>query len=343
MHPSRRHQKGGHIPRAMSWSGGATIGAALGMFCCTLRDGWAAFRHHYAAGNLEWFQMFFMGVTHACALYALFVVVPSGRVMWQTYVEAAVLLFLSGLGVTAGAHRLWSHRSYSAAWPLRLFLMLCQATSFQRSVYSWATNHRVHHKHSDSEADPHNVNRGFFYSHIGWLFVKRNAAYEAALAQLDASDLWDDPIVRFQHVVDSIGSLSFFSQTMCFPVPAFVAHYGWGEDFWVAYFIAGHLRFVMSLHATFCVNSFAHMYGMRPYDAAIPPAENRWVSYVAIGEGWHNYHHKFPYDYATSEFGHTQQFNPTKLFIDMCDWLGLAWDRKRATGACALTKQKKHR
>lgn len=335
--------EGGRIRPTMKWPDTSGIGAVLAMFCCTVRDGWVVFRHHYAAGTLEWYQMFFMAVTHACALYALCVLVPSGRVMWQTYVEAAVLLLLSGLGVTAGAHRLWSHRSYNAAWPLRLFLMLCQATSFQRSVFSWATNHRVHHKHSDTEADPHNVNRGFFYSHIGWLLVKRNAAYEAALAQLDASDLWDDPIVRFQHVIDSIGSLSFFSQTMCFPLPAFVAHYGWGEDFWVAYFVAGHLRFVMSLHATFCVNSFAHIYGMRPYTCAIPPAENRWVSYVAIGEGWHNYHHTFPYDYATSEFGHMQQFNPTKLFIDACDWLGLAWDCKRATGACTLMKQKKHR
>jgi stearoyl-CoA desaturase (delta-9 desaturase) len=81
------------------------------------------------------------------------------------------------------------------------------------------------------------------------------------------------------------------------------------------------------------VNSAAHLHGDHPYDPSIWSAENPFVSVCALGEGWHNWHHKYPYDYAASEFGVHRQFNPTKLFIDICCALGLASNCKRATGA----------
>merc|ERR1712023_461988 len=104
--------------------------------------------------------------------------------------------------------------------------------------------------------------------------------------------------------------------------------------------VAGALRYCVVLHFTWLVNSAAHLYGSRPYDPASNPAENGWVSIAAIGEGWHNWHHAFPFDYAASEFGVLMQFNPTKLFIDACASLGFAWDLKRATGMWDLRKQK---
>ena len=92
-----------------------------------------------------------------------------------------------------------------------------------------------------------------------------------------------------------------------------------------------------------CVNSAAHLYGDHPYDPKSWPAENPLVSVMAIGEGWHNWHHKYPFDYAASEFGISKQFNPTKLFIDMCIFLGLASNPKRATGAWKKNRENREK
>ncbi|KAB0354301.1 hypothetical protein FD755_022839, partial [Muntiacus reevesi] len=129
----------------------------------------------------------------------------------------------------------------------------------------------------------------------------------------------------------------FFSHTaqhvtvvlMCFVVPTLVPWYIWGESLWNSYFLASILRYTISLNVTWLVNSVAHMYGNRPYDRHISPRQNPLVTLGAIGEGFHNYHHTFPFDYSASEFG--LNFNPTTWFIDFMCWLGLATDRKRAT------------
>ena len=92
-------------------------------------------------------------------------------------------------------------------------------------------------------------------------------------------------------------------------------------------------RRLLILQVLWLVNSAAHLWGERPYDAKSNPAENPLVAIASIGEGWHNWHHAFPYDYAASELGMFHQFNPTKLFIDACCALGLAGNRKRATSA----------
>ena len=127
----------------------------------------------------------------------------------------------------------------------------------------------------------------------------------------------------------------------CFVVPVLVSVYGWGETWWLAALVPGVLRYVFVLHCTWCVNSVAHLWGERPYDEAINPAENRLVSVLAIGEGWHNWHHKYPFDYAASEFGVSSQFNPTKLAIDLGAALGMVSDRKRATAMWAREKAKR--
>lgn len=109
----------------------------------------------------------------------------------------------------------------------------------------------------------------------------------------------------------------------------------WGDNFWNGFYVAGVLRYVVVLHFTWLVNSAAHLWGDHPYDLHSNPAENPFVALCSLGEGWHNWHHKYPYDYATSEFGVSKQFNPTKVFIDVCCALGLASDRKRASAAWA--------
>ena len=193
----------------------------------------------------------------------------------------------SGFGITVGVHRLWSHRSYSASFPVRMFLMLCNSIANQGSIYHWARDHRVHHKYSETDADPHNAMRGFFFAHMGWLYVKKHPEVIRAGKELDFSDLHEDPVVMFQKKLDP-----FFTLYMCFVFPAQIAVKFWGESFWPAFFVAGALRYMMVLHFTWLVNSAAHLYGDHPYDVVSYPSENPYVSFFAVGEGWHNWHHK---------------------------------------------------
>uniref|UniRef100_G3TH81 Stearoyl-CoA desaturase 5 n=1 Tax=Loxodonta africana TaxID=9785 RepID=G3TH81_LOXAF len=238
---------------------------------------------------------------------------------------AAYFCFLlTALGVTAGAHRLWSHRSYKAKLPLRIFLAVANSMAFQNDIFEWSRDHRVHHKYSETDADPHNARRGFFFSHIGWLFVRKHRDVIEKGRMLDVTDLLADPVVRFQRKYYKISVV-----LMCFVVPTLVPWYIWGESLWNSYFLASILRYTISLNVTWLVNSAAHMYGNRPYDKHISPRQNPLVTLGAIGEGFHNYHHTFPYDYSASEFG--LNFNPTTWFIDIMCRLGLATDRKRAT------------
>lgn len=104
---------------------------------------------------------------------------------------------VSGFGVTGGAHRFWTHRSYKANTLLRTILMLCFTVSGQNSIYEWVRDHRVHHKFSETDADPHNSNRGFFFAHVGWLMMHKHPEVVRKGKMLDLSDIMEDPVVRF--------------------------------------------------------------------------------------------------------------------------------------------------
>lgn len=240
------------------------------------------------------------------------------------------------LGITVGAHRLWSHRSFEASFVARVFLMLCNSVANQGSIYHWSRDHRVHHKYSETDADPHNASRGFFFAHVGWLFLHKSPEVVEAGRQLDLSDLLDDPVVRFQRSCEP-----WLSLAACFVMPVVVAHRFWGEDLANAFFVAAGTRYCLNLHFTFLVNSAAHLWGDRPYDPTSLPAENSVVSALTAGEGWHNWHHKYPFDYAASEFGIASQYNPSKLLIDVFAFLRLAHGRKRATHVWTLAMRKR--
>ena len=274
-------------------------------------------------------MLIYIGLIHMSAVYGM-ICIP--QCQYETLIWALLLWPISGLGITAGAHRLWAHRSYKASFSLRSFLMICNSIANQGTIYHWARDHRVHHKYAETSADPHNAKRGFWFSHIGWLFVRKDKDVIEAGGKLPVDDLLLDPVVMFQKQVEP-----WFNLGMCFIFPAIVSTL-WGEQFMFGVWVAGSLRYVIVLHSTWCVNSLAHMYGERPYDDKIHATENSFVSVVAIGEGWHNWHHKYPFDYAASEFGISQQFNPTKLFLDMMGMMGLASEFKRATSVWEKTK-----
>uniref|UniRef100_A0A7S1BHV7 Fatty acid desaturase domain-containing protein n=1 Tax=Corethron hystrix TaxID=216773 RepID=A0A7S1BHV7_9STRA len=290
---------------------------------------------HYRQGNINVFMTTYVILIHIGAAEGLRRAL-AGSIKAETLLFAFCLWPITGLGITAGAHRLWAHRSYDAKVPLRIFLMLVNSIANQSSILHWAKDHRTHHVYSETVRDPHNAKRGFFYAHIGWLLLKKDKVVKEAGKKLNFKDLTDDPVLMFQHRLDP-----GFAQFMCYYVPSKICVLGWGEDFWNAFFIAGTLRLVWVLHCTFLVNSAAHLYGDKPYDESLNPSENPIVSFFAIGEGWHNYHHKYPHDYSTSEFGISSQFNPTVVFIDLMAGMGQVTGRKRAVAAWEAAKIKR--
>ncbi|KAJ0410062.1 hypothetical protein ATCC90586_006455 [Pythium insidiosum] len=283
-------------------------------------------------GEVVWYNVIVLALWHIGAVYALLFVLPQCTLA-QIATLWISLWVISGLGITAGAHRLWSHRSYNAKFPLRVFLMLCNSMAFQGSIFEWSRDHRAHHKGSDTTADPHNATRGFFFAHMGWVMVRKHPNVRKQGAKLKFDDLLRDPVVAFQ--------MKYYLPTvllMCYAVPTYIGHLM--GNTWAGFWVGGIFRHVWVLHMTWCVNSVAHFFGYKPYDRNILPVENILVSIGAIGEGYHNYHHKFPSDYATSEWGITSgQWNPTKLFIDVCAAIGLASDLKRSRTAAATRER----
>ena len=159
--------------------------------------------------------------------------------------------------------------------------MLCNSIANQGSIYHWSRDHRVHHKHSETDADPHNASNGFFFAHMGWLLIKKHQDVINEGNKLNFDDLLNDGAVMFQKRLDP-----WFALFMCFIMPALVCTL-FGDNFWTGFFVAGMLRYVFSLHATWMVNSAAHLWGERPYDPISGPAENPFVAFLSIGEGWH--------------------------------------------------------
>jgi len=263
-------------------------------------------------------KVIYFTIIHSGAFYGLHLLY-NGYVGWKTMLLAVIFHHIGGLGVTAGLHRLWTHRSYDVTFPLELFLAFCATVANQGSIWHWSRDHVVHHKYSESVADPHDARRGFFFAHIGWLLVKKQPEVALAGKQFQYPWLRKNRMLMQQHKF-------YFPLAIlcCFMLPTYIATY-W-DDFDGGLYVAGFLRYAFTLHCTWCVNSFAHLHGDRPYDKSINPAENLMVSILAMGEGWHNYHHTYPRDYSTSEFGISKQWNPTRLFIDCCAKFGLAYN-----------------
>jgi stearoyl-CoA desaturase (delta-9 desaturase) len=226
------------------------------------------------------------------------------------------------LGITAGAHRLWSHKSYEAAFPIRFVFMLANSAAHQGSIYQWSRDHKMHHKYTDTELDPHSITHGFWYSHIGWIFFRKTDKFREASQLILMDDLQKDSVVIFQHKYYFI--LSHF---FCFILPTLYGKYMWNSA-WIGYLYFGVLRWVLLLHATWCVNSVAHMWGTTPYNPRISSKQSAVTSLIAVGEGWHNYHHTYPYDYRASEFNWNSEWNPTTLLLDGLSSVGLVWNKK---------------
>ncbi|XP_043242059.1 acyl-CoA Delta-9 desaturase-like [Amphibalanus amphitrite] len=265
--------------------------------------------------EIVWRSVAFFTILHILSVAGLVRALTAAR--WQTLVFGLFCYCIGGVGVTAGAHRLWSHRSFSANLKLRVLLMLMYTMAGQNHIHEWVRDHRLHHRHSETDADPHDATRGFFFAHCGWLVVRKHPQVKLQGRHTDLSDLEADPVVMFQK-----RWYLPLAAVMVVGLPTLVPYLCWGECLLDAYLIAV-LKYVVTLHGTWLVNSAAHMWGMHPYDRHIHPAENRSVAALAFGEGWHNYHHSFPWDYKAAELPNYTG-NVTTGFIDFFHRIGWA-------------------
>lgn len=265
--------------------------------------------------EIKWRNVFIFIYLHIAAVYGLYL--PKQR---STVIIGWIIGILSGMGTTVGSHRLFTHRTFKANQALKILMMLLQTMAGQEPVLKWARDHRVHHKFTDTNADPYNSRRGFWFSHIGWLCCKKHPEVIRQGKKVDMSDLENDPVLLFQQ--------KYYLPMAIFLVmglPVMLSFY-FDESFNVVWH--GNIyRYLLGLHIVWCVNSVAHLWGPKPYDKNISPTDTYLVGFCALGEGWHNYHHIFPWDYKTAELP-GYGFNISTAFIDFFAWLGWATELK---------------
>jgi len=234
------------------------------------------------------------------------------------WIAGFILLYASGMSITGGYHRLWAHRAYEAHWSLRLFYMLFGAMAFQNSILIWASMHRVHHRHVDDvDHDPYSIRRGLWYAHLGWMIRDYPSA---KLDFSNAPDLLQDRMVMFQHRHYLVIALAM---NVLFPL---ALGFAFGDP-WGFLLVAGLLRLVVNHHFTFFINSLAHYWGRRPYTVANTARDNDLLALLTYGEGYHNYHHLFQWDYRNGV--RWWQFDPTKWMIAALSWVGITRSLKR--------------
>lgn len=151
----------------------------------------------------------------------------------------------------------------------------------QNCLYVWVRDHRQHHKYSDTDADPHNANRGFFFSHVGWLMSRKHPKVKEFGKKIDMSDLEADPMVMFQK-----NHYKLLYTIFALMLPTLIPIVFWDENPIVSLFVCYFARSIIALNGTWSVNSAAHLFGTRPFDKTIFPAENWVVSFFSVGEGW---------------------------------------------------------
>ncbi|PMH43279.1 acyl-CoA desaturase [Vibrio sp. 10N.286.49.B3] len=251
------------------------------------------------------------------SLFLAVIVAPWYGMTYGYGIEHWLWLFICfsfcNLSITAGYHRLWSHKTFNSHPSLRFIFALGGAFALQNSALHWSSDHRIHHKHvDDHDKDPYCAKRGFWFSHIGWML--RNYNESADQDYTNCRDLKRDNIVVWQHKYYVPLAL-----LMNFGVPiALGIIYG---DIWGMILMVGAVRLVLNHHTTFFINSLAHIWGKQPYTDKNTARDNGILALFTFGEGYHNFHHIFENDYRNGI--DWWQYDPTKWLIKACSWLGL--------------------
>jgi stearoyl-CoA desaturase (delta-9 desaturase) len=271
----------------------------------------------------------FLTVTPLLALIAVPWYVVTHGVSWMEIAACVFMWVLTGLSITAGYHRLFAHRAYTAPAPVRAVFAILGAAAYENSVISWAAAHRFHHRFVDTDDDPYNAKEGFFYSHMGWVMVEGSKHDDTS----NVPDLLKDPILRWQHRhAIAIGSVVNIGSAV---VLGLLTGHMLGM-----FIFAFLLRLVLTQHFTFLINSAAHIWGRQPYSNAHTARDNWFLSLFTFGEGYHNYHHSFQADYRNGPL--LYNFDPSKWLIWSLARLNLASKLRRSPLDVTLGKMFEH-
>jgi stearoyl-CoA desaturase (delta-9 desaturase) len=263
-----------------------------------------------AVRSLNWTNAVFFAATPIAAAAGTWLYARGNGIAAGDLVAFVAMMALSSVGIIAGYHRYYAHRTYECRPALQAFYLVAAASGFHQSALVWASEHRDHHRFVDTARDPYNIRKGFLWAHIGWILHGKTRAEFA-----NVPDLVSDPLVRAQHrfwlplaALTGFGLPALIGLAFGRPLGGFL----WG----------GMVRLVLFQHCTFLVNSAAHTSGKQPYTARESARDSWWLSLLTFGEGHHNFHHAFPGDYRIGfAWWH---FDPAKWWIGFMGSLGLA-------------------
>jgi stearoyl-CoA desaturase (delta-9 desaturase) len=240
-------------------------------------------------------------------LVALLGVAYSGW-SWSGFGIACISYFIRVFFILGGYHRYFSHRTFRTSRWMQFVLAFGGGTAAQKSALWWAAHHRVHHKHTDTRADPHSPrHRGFWWSHIGWILSFENED----LLERQIPDFMKYPELRWLSRWDMVP-----------PIMLGVALQWFGGWHWLLWGL--FVSTVMSWHAIFSINSVMHIWGTQPF-ASKDDAKNNWLlGILVMGEGWHNNHHR--YQGATRNGFYWWQLDLTYYVLRLLALFGLVWD-----------------
>ncbi len=229
-------------------------------------------------------------------------------ITWQAAALCALLYWLRIFAIGAGYHRYFSHRAYSTGRVFQFVLAFLSQTSTQKSVLWWAAKHRHHHRHSDTPRDVHSPrHKGFIYSHVGWIFARKHD--KADLTKV--ADLARFPELMWLHRWEQLPSV-------CLALLSFLLG-GW-PGLLVGFFWST----VLVYHATFCINSLAHVHGRQRYVTGDDSRNNWLLALFTMGEGWHNNHHA--YQSSVWQGFRWWEIDLTGYILSALSWLGLVWN-----------------
>jgi stearoyl-CoA desaturase (delta-9 desaturase) len=250
-----------------------------------------------------------------------------GALHWPDLVVLALMYLLTGLGVTVGYHRLFTHRSFKTSRPIRALLAALGSAAVEGPVIEWVSNHRKHHQFSDQPGDPHSPHldhgsgwrgalTGLFHAHVGWIFNSEEMASEEHYAK----DLLGDPVLRF---IDRT-FLLWVLAGLALPFGLGVALTGSIVGGLTALLWGGAVRMFCLHHATFSINSLCHFFGRKRFATDDESRNLIWLALPTLGEAWHNNHHAFP---TSARHGlRWYQLDPSAWLISGLERTGLVWD-----------------
>ena len=250
-----------------------------------------------------------------------------GTLHWPDLVVLAITYALTGLGITVGYHRLFTHRSFATSPPMRALLAVLGSAAIEGPVIEWVSNHRKHHRFSDQPGDPHSphlgaaegwrgVLGGLFHAHVGWII----RGDDLASRERYAKDLLADPVVRFIDRTFPVWVLA----GLAFPFGLGVALTGSLAGGLTGLLWGGAVRIFCLHHATFSINSLCHFFGRRRFATDDESRNLLWLALPTFGEAWHNNHHAFP---TSARHGlRWWQLDPSAWVIAGLERLGLVWN-----------------